>query len=98
MSETHQHNGQIQTAPTAVAEKPLVITVNGCGNNIHLVTAQGGGSSCGGGSNQTGTGSMPPAPEPPASPLWTYSRRVGAFLVGATTVGAGLVAIAPAFR
>ncbi|MFE9491496.1 hypothetical protein ACFYNF_34505 [Streptomyces sp. NPDC006641] len=98
MSETHQHNGQNQTVPTAVAEKPLTITVNGSGNTFHLVTAQAGGSGCGSGGNQTGTGSTPPAPEPSASPLWTYSRRVGAFLVGATAVGAGLVAIAPTFK
>lgn len=90
MTETRQHNDRNQTTSTAVAEKPLIV-VNGSGNTITLATAQDHG-------RQTLTGGPVPAPEPHSSRFWANGRRVGAFLVGATTVGASLAAIAPSFR
>ncbi|MGW2845143.1 hypothetical protein [Streptomyces sp. NPDC001274] len=96
MTETRPHNDQNPTTPITTIENPFVITVNGNGNNINLTTAQAAGSS--GGGNRTGTELPEPTPEPPSSPSWNYSRRVGAFLVGAATVGASLAAIAPIIR
>ncbi|MGW2845147.1 hypothetical protein [Streptomyces sp. NPDC001274] len=90
MSETRLHNDQNPTTPITTIEKAFVITVNGNGNSISLAPtppAESGG---------TGTGAEPS--QPPVRRLWTYSHRVGAFLVGVATAGGGLAAIASTIR
>lgn len=68
----------------AAADEAVNVVVTGKRSRVHVTSAQAQGGS-------TATASADTQPEEPG--FWTGSRRIGAFIVGAVTVAAGIVAI-----
>jgi len=71
--------------PSAEAANEAVsVVVTGKRSRVHVTSAQAQGG---------GTATASADPQPEESGFWTRSRRIGAFVVGAVTVAAGIVAI-----
>jgi hypothetical protein len=85
VAELHANMSRDQELPSAEAAAQAVsVVVTGKRSRVVVTTAQASGASTATASSQ---------PQPAESDFWTRSRRLGAFVVGAFSVAAAVVAI-----